>query len=202
MIKLLFIRLGYYLSFIYSKKMSWSLSYIRSLIYTGWKKRFFKQMDGFINYPIGTNGDKNISIGKNTVIGKHSLITAWEKYKNEQYNPSITIGKNCHIGEYNHITSIYCITIGDNVLMGRNVLITDHNHGNKYDLSLPPQERPLRTKGKISIGNNVWIGDKVVILSGVSIGDGVIIGANSVVTKDIKTNSIVGGVPASNIEHK
>lgn len=205
MIKKIFINLGYLFSFIYPKRISWSLGFIRSLIYTGWKKRAFKKMEGFINYPIGTGGEKYISVGKNSVIGKNSHITAWGVYKkggNEKYEPSIIIGENCHIGEYNHITSINSIIIGDNVLMGRNVLITDHSHGNKYDLDLPPQKRPLRTKGEIIIGNNVWIGDKVVILSGVTIGDGAIVGANSVVTKNVEPMSVVGGIPADKIYNK
>ena len=189
-------------SYLYTKKISWILSYIRSLIYTGWKKRYFNRMDGFINYPIGTSGERNITIGKNSVIGKYSLITALEIYKHsgkEKYKPVIIIGDNCHIGEYNHITCIDHIIIGNNVLMGRNVLITDHNHGNKTDIELPPQKRPLRTKGGVTIGNNVWIGDKVVILSGVSIGDGAIIGANSVVTKNVESMTVVGGIPAVNV---
>lgn len=205
MIKSIFINIGYFLSYIYTKRASWCLGYIRSLIYTGWKKRSFKKMEGFINYPIGTGGEKYITIGKNSVIGKHSHITAWEAYEkggNEKYKPSIIIGDSCHIGEYNHITSINSIIIGNNVLMGRNVLITDHSHGNKYDFDLPPQKRPLRTKGEVIIGNNVWIGDKVVILSGVTIGDGAIVGANSVVTKNVEPMSVVGGIPAVKICNK
>ena len=168
------------------------------------EKRGFKQLDGFINYPITSSGEKNISIGKNSIIGKYSHITAWASYKNggnDKYNPTIIIGSNCHIGEYNHITSISNITIGNNVLTGRYVLITDHNHGDKTDFNLPPKNRPLKTKGGVTIGNNVWIGDKVVILSGVTIGDGAIIGANSVVTKNVERQSIVAGIPARTISN-
>lgn len=197
-----FINIGYILSYIYPSKLSWTISFIRSLIYTGWKKRLFKKMDGFINYPIGSGGEHNITVGKDTIIGKHSHITAWNAYPNNKkntFNPSINIGSNCHIGEYNHITAISTINIGNNVLMGRYVLITDHSHGNREDMYLSPKERPLRTKGSISIGNNVWIGDKVTILSGVKIGDGAIIGANSVVTKNVEPMAIVGGIPAKNL---
>ncbi len=197
--KHLFLFIGYLVSFIFTEKASWSIGFIRSLIYTGWKKRRFKQMDGFINYPIGSGGENNIMIGKKTVIGKHSLITAWTSYRGNninKFNPSIKIGCNCHIGEYCHITSISNITIGNNVLMGRFVLITDHGHGNRENMYLPPKERPLYSKGDVYIGNNVWIGDKVTILPGVNIGDGAIIGANAVVTKDIEPMAVVGGNPA------
>lgn len=202
--KKIFINIGNILSYIYPSKLSWSLSFIRSLIYTGWKKKRFKKMDGFINYPIASGGEENITIGHGSIIGKYSHITTWSSYPNNttiKFKPVINIGCNCHIGEYNHITSINSINIGNNVLMGRYVLITDHSHGNtEGDMNLPPKERPLRTKGSISIGNNVWIGDKVTILSGVSIGDGAIIGANSVVTKDVEPMTIVGGIPARNLK--
>ena len=52
------------------------------------------------------------------------------------------------------------------------------------------------SKGEVVIGNNVWIGDKATILAGVTVGDNVIVGANSVVTKDIPSNTMVAGVPA------
>ena len=56
--------LGYLASFIYSPKVSWIVSFVRSLVYSGWKKRQFRRMEGFINFPIGTGGEKCISIGK------------------------------------------------------------------------------------------------------------------------------------------
>ena len=66
---------------------------------------------------------------------------------------------------------------------------------NRYKI-LPPVSRPLVSKGKVVIGENVWIGDKATILPGVSIGDGSVIGANAVVTKDVPPYSVVVGNPA------
>ena len=57
-------------------------------------------------------------------------------------------------------------------------------------------DRILKSKGRITIQDNVWIGDNAVILSGVTIGEGAIVGANSVVTKDVPPFTVVGGVPA------
>lgn len=65
---------------------------------------------------------------------------------------------------------------------------------------LPPLFRPLFSKGPVIIGKNVWIGDKATILPGVTIGDGSIIGANSVVTKDVPAYSVVAGNPAKIIK--
>ncbi|MEQ3053611.1 MULTISPECIES: DapH/DapD/GlmU-related protein [Bacteroides] len=199
--------LGYLASFIYSPKVSWIVSFVRSLVYSGWKKRQFRRMEGFINFPIGTGGEKCISIGKGTVIGKYALITAWPEYKMQRenskaYSPSIIIGDNCHIGEYTHITAITDITIGNNVLTGRYVLISDNSHGDRTNLDIAPKDRPLTTKGPIRIEDNVWIGDNVVILSGVCIGQGAVIGANSVVTKNVEAKTTVVGSPAQVISNR
>jgi acetyltransferase-like isoleucine patch superfamily enzyme len=90
------------------------------------------------------------------------------------------------------------IIIGNNLLTGKWVTITDNAHGttDKEALLSPPIERLLSSKGPVIIGNNVWIGDKATILPGVTIGDGAIIGANAVVTKDVPPYSVVVGNPA------
>lgn len=102
------------------------------------------------------------------------------------------------MGEHTQISAAMEVRIGNGVLTGRYVYISDNNHGKSdYDsLCLQPGKRDLYIKGPVIIGNNVWIGDKVSILSGVTIGDGTIIGCNAVVTKDIPPYSVVAGVPA------
>jgi acetyltransferase-like isoleucine patch superfamily enzyme len=103
-----------------------------------------------------------------------------------------------NIGEYCHITAINKITIGNGVLTGRWVTITDNSHGktDKNSFSIPPAKRALYSAGAVIIEDNVWIGDKVTILPNVHIGKNAVIGANSVVTKDIPENSVVAGIPA------
>lgn len=141
-------------------------------------------------------GCKYISIGNNTEISHNCRLTAWDKHGTQHFCPKIVIGNNCKIGAYSHITAIGNITIGDNLLTGSNVLISDNAHGNIHDTNLPPMERPLRTKGDIRIGKNVWIGNNVCILSGVTVGDGAIIAAGSIVNKDVPEHTIVAGSPA------
>ena len=81
-------------------------------------------------------------------------------------------------------------------------IITDNFHGSNTlaELVIPADERKLYSKGPVIIGNNVWTGRNVCIMPGITIGDGAIIGANAVVTKDVPANSIVGGVPAEIIK--
>ena len=144
-------------------------------------------------------GYKYISIGERTTIGKHIQLTAWECHNGKLYSPSISIGSNCQIGAYNHITAINKIVIGDGVLTGKFVTITDNSHGKPGDLcdiNISPIKRVVYSKGTVEIGDNVWIGDKATILSNVKIGEGCTIGANAVVTKDIPPYCIVGGNPA------
>lgn len=152
---------------------------------------------------IGSNstflGAKRISIGKYTKIGRYAVITAWGKINKEIFNPRIVIGDNCSIGEFVHISAINSITIGNNVLMGRRVTITDNSHGmnlSRSEMQIPPNQRKLYSKGRVIIDDNVWIGDKATILAGVRIGFASIVGANAVVTKDVPAYSIVGGIPA------
>lgn len=114
------------------------------------------------------------------------------------YSPVILLGDNVSIGDESQITSINRIVIGSGVLTGKKVLITDNAHGqfNETDLSKKPLEREMFSKGPVIIKDNVWIGEKATILAGVTIGTGCIIGANSVVTKDIPDYCIVAGAPA------
>lgn len=149
--------------------------------------------------PLGSLiGPQYIQIGKRSVIQQYTYLTAWDKCNGINYTPSIIIGDGTNIGAFCHITAINKIIIGDGVLTGKWVTITDNNHGEicPDNLKIPPANRTLISKGPVRIGNNVWIGDKVTILSGVTIGDGSVIAANAVVTKDIPPYSVFGGIPA------
>lgn len=147
-----------------------------------------------IEYPVSKiHGRSYISIGDYSVIGKRAVITAWNKNK----VPTLSIGNNVAIGDDCHITASNSIIIGDGTLIGNKVTITDNNHGSftKEELLIHPADRQVISKGEVVIGNNVWLGDKVSILSGVHIGDGCIIGANAVVTHDINPYCVVVGNP-------
>ena len=201
-IKKLLTFLMWLVSKIYPYRLSLRIHSVRDILYTMWIRNFIGQMEDHsrIAYPCSLQGggQKRIAIGDHTSIQSHSILGCWEKYGDQQFSPSIIIGNHCSIGEYNHITACNKITIGDGLLTGRYVYIGDNSHGglSKMESKVPPIDRKLQSKGEIIIGNNVWIGDKATILGGVSIGDNVIVGANSVVTKNVLSNTIVAGVPA------
>lgn len=185
--------------------MKMKIEICKNIIHTIWIKRFLAKVGNNVIISTGFEihgGGYNIEIGDNSNIGKKCIFGCWNKYKDKEYNPSIIIGSNCSIGEYCHITTINNVTIGNGVLTGRYVYISDNNHGNtEYNtLKTPPIERHLESKGSVIIGNNVWIGDKVTILSGVNIGEGAVIASNAVVTKNIPPYCIAGGIPAKIIK--
>ena len=107
---------------------------------------------------------------------------------------NIHLGKNVFINSCCHFQDQGGITIGDNVLIGHNVVIAtlNHNQNPKFRASIIPKP--------VKIGNDVWIGSNATILPGVKIGDGAVVAAGAVVTKDVKSNTIVGGNPAKLIK--
>lgn len=143
-----------------------------------------------------TRGLRHVSIGDNCYIGQKVQLTAWETDRFD--TPEIVMGNNVSIGDNSHITAINSIHIGNNVLTGKRVLITDNAHGasDKDLLDIAPNQRPLSSKGPVVVEDNVWIGEKASVMPGVRIGKGAIIGANAVVTKDIPPYAVAVGNPA------
>lgn len=90
--------------------------------------------------------------------------------------------------------------IGKNVMMGPDVTILTHTH-NIERTDIPMGQQGMRV-AEVVIGNDVWIGMRVIIMPGVKVGDGVVIGAGAVVTKDVPDFAIVGGVPAKVIRYR
>lgn len=116
-------------------------------------------------------------------------------------NPqNITIGNNVSIHPMCYIEALGEVVIGNDVSIahGVSIMSTSHNYSN---LSIPIKDQG-GIFGKVVIGDNVWIGAKATILSNKTIESGAIIGANSVVTKNVKENSIVGGIPAKLIKER
>lgn len=92
------------------------------------------------------------------------------------------------------------LKIGDNVMMGPNVTILTHTH-NIERTDIPMGQQGMRV-AEVVIGNDVWIGMRVIIMPGIKIGDGAVIGAGAVVTKDVPAFTVVGGVPAKIIKYR
>lgn len=117
--------------------------------------------------------------------------------KDAHFDVHISLGDHSGIGIRSQIEN--GVTIGDNVMMGPECMIFTQNHA-YADKTVPMNRQGFSRQRPVIIGNDVWIGARVIILPGVTIGDGCIIGAGSVVTKNIMPYSIVGGNPAKTIK--
>lgn len=148
------------------------------------------------------NDPHKIQLGVNNNFGDNMYLTAWSQFSVKPNAILIKIGNSCDFGAFNHITATNQVIIGDNCLTGKWVTISDNDHGEtsiEY-LKKRPQDREVVSKGPVIIGKNVWIGDKATILAGVKIGDGAVIAANAVVTKDVPAYTVVAGIPAKVIK--
>lgn len=111
------------------------------------------------------------------------------------FGKNIQVGKNVFINGGCHFQDQGGITLGDDCLIGHNVVFATLNH------FIEPSERASLQPAPIVLGKKVWVGSSSTILQGVTIGDNAIIAAGSVVTKDVPANAIVGGVPARLIRY-
>ena len=106
------------------------------------------------------------------------------------FGKNITIGRHVFINACCHFQDHGGVTIGDGCLIGHNVVFATLDHDFK------PEKRAAMHSAPIVLGKNVWVGSNSTILKGVTIGDGAIIAAGSVVTKDVAPRTIAGGIPA------
>ncbi len=175
-------------------------------------RRIYKLVYGFIifgrrdiNIVPGARlgGVDCMRIGHGFSAGRGLWLEAVKDYSvaGQLFYPELIIGKRVSVGEYVHIGCNHRIVIGDDVLMGSKIYITDHNHGiyrgdNADSPAIPPADRRLTEGERVEIGARCWIGEFVTILPGVTIGEGCIIGSHSTVTHDIPANSIAVGSPA------
>lgn len=178
---------------------------IRKIIYRGYiEKRFYSLGEAsYFGSNLVLHLPQYIKIGKRCNFGKLCVLTTWGGSEAKPKVPKLIIGDDCNFGEYNHLTAFKSIKIGNGVLTGRWVTISDNSHGETYleHLKIPPAKRLIYSKGEIIIEDNVWIGDKATILAGVKIGEGSVIGANTVVTKDIPPYSVAVGNPVRIIKN-
>jgi len=130
-------------------------------------------------------------LGKNAAV-KRNVSFGW--------GDKISLGINSYIGEDSYLNIHDDIIIGANVMIGPQVMILTGNHSFS-DIRQPMCEQPSIGLPVI-IKDNVWIGARSIILPGVMIGQGAVIGAGSVVTKDVGELSVVAGNPARFIRNR
>ncbi len=110
------------------------------------------------------------------------------------YGQNIAIGRNVFLNAGCHFQDQGGITIGDGALIGHGVVLATLNH------EPDPARRNELRPAPIAIGRDVWIGARAVVTPGVTIGDGAIVAAGAVVTRDVPPRTVVAGVPARPIK--
>lgn len=119
--------------------------------------------------------------------------------RNALFSQKVSLGDYSGIGVNAKIYGA-CV-IGDHVMMGEDCTVITRNH--KHDRTdIPMMEQGFEAEKTVYIGNDVWIGDRVILMPGVHIGDGCIIGAGAVVTHDIPPYCVAAGIPAKVIKNR
>lgn len=160
---------------------------------------FFKDCGSslYIRGRIYLSNPQNISIGKSVTIGPNCRIETVVDYSDKR-RPILTIGDNCSIEHYVHLYCANELRVGNDCMIASGCMVTDNNHGINPIIGRYSSQQ-LTTKPTV-LESNVWLGERVCILAGVTIGQNSIIGANSVVTKSIPANCIAVGLPAKVIK--
>ena len=154
----------------------------------GWKSIIIR--------PLKIEGGKRIFIGDNVIVNYKSWLAATSE--TGYANCALILEDGCTIGNFNHIYATRSIVLHKNVLTADKVYITDNLHGYE-DIDMPIIQQSIVQKGEVEIGEGSWLGENVCVI-GARIGRHCVIGANSVVTKDIPDYSVAVGAPAKVIK--
>ncbi len=141
-----------------------------------------------------------VDISDGTEFQSNARINIYNYLVSSEEEPHLTIGKRCYLGQRESFLVGADITLGNEVIVADDVTFVSYNHGTNPELSVPYMNQNLENVKPITVGDNCWIGEKTTILPGVNIGKGCVIGAMSVVTKDIPDYSMAVGVPAKIIK--
>jgi acetyltransferase-like isoleucine patch superfamily enzyme len=146
-----------------------------------------------IMHPLRLSGEGRIAIGNSVFVGPGSWLQTLPEGDNESI--ALSIGNRTSIVGHCVISAIRQVTVEEDVLIARNVYISDHIH--RYtDAPMPIVQQGVDKIAPVVIKRGAWLGQNVVVCPGVTIGRGAVIGANAVVTRDIPEFSVAVGAPA------
>lgn len=161
--------------------------------------RLFYAGARLIRFPFEIRNKRYIDLGKGLTTGRGCRLEALPL--SPDHKTCICFGRDVQLNDYVHIGAIEEVSIGNEVLIASKVFITDHNHGSfdekngDAEMHLPPIQRKLLAK-PVRIGDRCWLGEHVVVLPGVVLGEGCVVGAGAVVTKSFPPFSLLIGNPA------
>jgi acetyltransferase-like isoleucine patch superfamily enzyme len=153
----------------------------------------------FLEKGVLLSNPRYLTLAPESRICSGTVLSCIDSYFENRYEQKINIGPGSRIGPSCEIVAASPVSIGANVFFGPSVYVTTVTHGLDPESPKPYALQPLQSK-PITIGDGCWIGTKVIILPGVSLGEKCIIGAGAVVTKDIPSYSLAVGNPAKVIK--
>ena len=163
-------------------------------------KQVFRKSKGCLKKPKEIINYQYVHVGYNVRIKEGSRINCYSEFSSSKYNPNLIFGNNIII---NFGCTFFCtddLFIGDDTIIAESVFITTENHGINPEKSIPYHAQSLKSQ-PVYIGSGCWIGERAIILPGVSIGTKCIIAAGAVVTKGKYPDfCIIAGVPAKIIK--
>ena len=163
--------------------------------------RELARRQAFARWPVHGNLLEALREGR-LEIGAHTLLEP-DVWITAPGDARIRIGEGCFLNLGTMVASVELVEIGDHCMLANGCFVTDGNHRFE-DRDRPVPWQGFTTKGPTRIGDNTWLGAHVVVTSGVTIGERCVVGANSVVTKDVEPYTIAAGAPARplrNIEY-
>lgn len=179
---------------LYKRIINFVFHFFFTLFYK--RKFLFFGKSSYLIRPLAIDGINNISIGNSVKIGYRAWLAS-VPLTGEKKSELIIKDGAC-LGNFNHIYTTKSIIIGENVLTADKVYITDNLHSYE-DISSAIVFQPIKQISTVSIGSGSWLGENVCII-GANIGKNCVIGANSVVTRDIPDYSVAVGSPAQIIK--
>lgn len=175
---------------------------LRKIFFEFYRVRFKRCGTIFTTGAFSICGHRHIEIGRLSAGDRFQLDAIHTYLDGTTFAPTLVIGNAVSFGSDVHIACNHQVVIGDHVLGGSHIFISDHDHGiygGAGSHSRPedtPAARKLTSDGSIVIEEHVFIGEYVIILKNVTIGRGAVIAAGSVVTRDVPPGTIVAGNPA------
>ena len=167
-------------------RLWWRYLWRRFLTPAGWRW----ETDG----PVFFGRDLQLQIGRRGTIRFGRFAWIGDGTKIRCHEGEVAIGAKTVLGQDCTISAYKRVRIGEQCVVADRAMFIDFDHG------VVEVERPIREQGiykrEVEVGSNVWIGYAACVLRAVRIGDNAIVGTNSVVTRDVPANAVVGGIPA------
>jgi acetyltransferase-like isoleucine patch superfamily enzyme len=151
--------------------------------------------DSLIEPPAQIHSHHRVEIGRHVLIHRNAFLSVIEEHNGRRHDPHLRIGDGTNFGHDLWISCVGSIEIGDEVLAGHNILITDTFH-EFFDPDVSIVRQPMAEPEPVRIGSGAHLGPNVAVLAGVTIGERAFIAAGAVVTSDVPDNAVAVGNPA------